>query len=180
MESDESLFERMCRGEMAAFDTLYARFERPLFGFIRRQLRDEHEAEDVFHEAFMSVLRERGRRDTPRSFRAWIFQVARNICLNRARKRKRGEQAADIDARDEPAPASSPESLLHRRQTEVALEAAVKRLPPALSELYALRAAGLSYDEIADVLQVPIGTVRSRLHEMVARLKVEMSAWTAN
>jgi RNA polymerase sigma-70 factor, ECF subfamily len=179
MESDEAVYERMCGGDMRAFDALYERYERPLFGFVFQQLRDQAEAEDVFHETFMAVLRQRGSPGAPRSFRAWVFQVARNNCLNRARSRKRGARALDVEGRSEAPPASSPESLAERRQLAAALEAAVKRLPPALSELYALRAAGLSYEEIADVLGVPLGTVKSRLHDMVARLREEMIAWTA-
>ncbi|MGZ3442607.1 MAG: RNA polymerase sigma factor, partial [Polyangia bacterium] len=82
MESDELLFERMRSGQMAAFDALYLRWERRLYGFIRAYLDDAAEAEDVFHETFMTVLRAPA--DFSRgSFKAWVHQVARNAALNR-------------------------------------------------------------------------------------------------
>jgi RNA polymerase sigma-70 factor (ECF subfamily) len=87
-ETDEALYARWIGGDLRAFDALYARHERPLFGFVRAFVRDQAEAEDVLHEAFMSVLRER-RRDI-RSFRAWMYEVTRHLCLNRARSKKRG------------------------------------------------------------------------------------------
>jgi RNA polymerase sigma-70 factor (ECF subfamily) len=180
MESDEQLFERMRRGELAAFEALYVRWERRLFGFIRAYLDDAAEAEDVFHETFMTVLRapvdfSRG------TFKAWVHQVARNAALNRLRSRRRGEAARERHADTLPLAAapSAPEAL-EADEAQRALAAAVARLPKALGEIYRLRASGLSYEEMAEVLAVPIGTVKSRMHQMVAELKKEMRAWTAH
>lgn len=176
MHSDEALFERLVAGEIDAFDALYDRFERPLFGFIRNQLGDEQEAEDVFHEAFMAVLREGQAGGEVRSFRAWIYQVARNLCLNRMRARKRAgrvmQPAEDLE--DRPGEASGADEVLERCELSQALRRAVERLPLALSEVYHLRAAGLPIEEIAEVLAIPPGTVKSRTHEMIRRLREEM------
>jgi RNA polymerase sigma-70 factor, ECF subfamily len=176
MISDEALFERLAGGDVGAFDLLYQRYERPLFGFLVSQLRDRSEAEDVFHEAFLAVLRER--RGAPESFRAWLFQVARNLCRNRTRTRKRAERALAASQASPPVPASA-ESALAQRQVGEALRRAVDELPEPLSELYQLRAAGLSYEDMAGVLGVPLGTVKSRMHDMVGRLQKEMRPWTA-
>jgi RNA polymerase sigma-70 factor (ECF subfamily) len=169
MESDEALYARLLRGELAAFDRLYERYERQLHGFLCAQLGDPAEAEDVFHEAFLAVLRARGERAELRSFKAWLFGVARNLCLNRARSRRRADRAL-ASAALEPAPSATGPG-----HDPAALRAAVTRLPPALAEVYTLRASGLSYEELSAVLEVPIGTVKSRIHEMVRRLREEMS-----
>jgi len=176
MDSDETLFERLIDGDMSAFDRLYDRFERPLFGFIRAQIGDAEEAEDVMHEAFMAVLRERERRQRVQSFKAWLFQVARNLCLNRIRARKRAgrvaNEAAQIEA-ESTAPVA--EHALARHEQVARLQQAVCRLPAPLAEVYRLRAAGVSYDEVAEILGVPVGTVKSRIHDMVKRLREEMA-----
>jgi RNA polymerase sigma-70 factor (ECF subfamily) len=179
MVSDEALYQDLVRGDLAAFDVLYRRYEGCLFGFILRQLGDRAEAEDVFHEAFMSVLRERRARPELASFKAWIFEVARNLCLNRVRSRKRAERAFEAEATAPPSQ-PHPESLLAAREAPLALMRAVRKLPEPLAQLYDLRTSGLSYDEIASVLGIPLGTVKSRMHEMVTRLRQEISPWTAS
>jgi len=180
MESDERLFERMRGGDMGAFDALYLRWERRLFGFIRAYLDDAAEAEDVFHETFMTVLRAPA--DFSRgSFKAWVHQVARNAALNRLRSRRRGDAAKERHAVELPGVVGpSAPAALEARETERALAAAVTRLPKSLAEVYRLRASGLSYEEMAEVLAVPLGTVKSRMHQMVAELRKEMQAWTAH
>jgi RNA polymerase sigma-70 factor, ECF subfamily len=177
MDSDEALFEQLIAGDLRAFDRLYDRFERPLFGFIRSQIGDAHEAEDLLHEAFIAVLRERTARHAVRSFRAWLFQVARNLCLNRLRSRKRAGHALEAAAHD--AVVVAPivaEQVLERCEQAALLERAVERLPEPFAELYRLRATGMSYDDLAEILRVPVGTVKSRMHEMVRRLREEMAA----
>jgi RNA polymerase sigma-70 factor (ECF subfamily) len=170
-DSDEALYARLLRGELAAFDRLYERFERPLFGFVRAQLGDPAEAEDVLHEAFLAVLRAGGAGNELRSFRAWLFQVARNLCLNRVRARRRADRALEAAAREvEPAGPHAPPPA----RDPAALHQAVARLPPPLAEVYQLRARGLSYDELAATLEIPLGTVKSRMHEMMKRLREEM------
>ena len=172
--ADEALLEAWCAGELRAFDLLYARFEGPLFGFIHRQLGGaQADAEDVLHQVFLSVL-EAGRAKRVQRVRPFLFQVARNACLNHARGSKRGDVAlkrAQWDA----APGELPDVLLAGKQTARALHEALARMPSTLSEVYALRAAGLSYEEVAGVLQVPVGTVKSRLHELVSRLREELT-----
>lgn len=172
--SDETLYQQLLEGDLRAFDALYERYERPLFGFLRRQLANAAEAEDVLHETFLSVLKDRSGARTLRSFRAWLFQVARNLCLNRARSSRRSALAVERDGTIELAPLS-PDAVLERRQTADALAAAVAKLPAPMAELYHLRAGGLSYEELADVLRVPLGTVKSRLHELVRRLRDEVA-----
>jgi RNA polymerase sigma-70 factor (ECF subfamily) len=170
IESDEELYARLLRGELAAFDRLYARFERPLFGFVLAQLGDRAEAEDVLHETFVAVLQARHTRAELRSVKAWLFQVARNLCLNRMRARKRTSRALEAAAElAQIAPPAEPEV------DPKALHEAVGRLPPALAEVYQLRASGLSYDDVAVILEIPLGTVKSRVHEMVKRLREEMA-----
>jgi RNA polymerase sigma-70 factor (ECF subfamily) len=177
MLSDEALYRNLVTGDVTAFDELYRRYERCLFGFVLRQLGDRAEAEDIFHEAFMAVLRERRSSRELQSFKAWIFEVARNLCLNRVRSRKRAARAFETETRT-PASQPHPESIVSARQGPAALQRAVEKLPEPLAQLYDLRTSGLSYDEIASVLDVPLGTVKSRMHEMVNRLREEMTPWT--
>lgn len=174
MRSDEALYEALLKGDMSAFDALYERYERPLFGFIRRQLQDSHEAEDVLHETVLAVLRDRKGAKAARSFRAWLFQVARHLCLNRERSRKRATRALLTEAQSPAEPARSPELQLTQHQTAEALRSAVAKLPAKLAELYELRAGGMSYEEMADVLEVPVGTIKSRMHQLVEQLRQEM------
>lgn len=172
-ESDEALYARWIGGDLRAFDALYARWERPLFGFVCAFVRDRTEAEDVLHEAFMSILRER-RKDI-RSFRSWIYEVTRHLCLNRARSKKRAARALEEVKTIDEAVAPSVDSEIDARRRAIALERAVSRLPETFAEVYRLRASGMSYDEVAEILGVPVGTVKSRVHEMVLRLKEEVS-----
>jgi RNA polymerase sigma-70 factor (ECF subfamily) len=177
MDSDEALFERLCGGDLAAFDRLYARHERPLFGFLRALLGDATEAEDALHEAFLGVLRARDERGEVRCFKAWLYGVARNLARNRVRARKRGERA--IGAVPEDAAVGAPpvhaEQALLGHERAAALASAVARLPVGLAEVYRLRAAGLSYEDVAGTLEVPVGTVKSRMNELVRRLREEMA-----
>lgn len=174
MRSDEALYEQLLAGDLGAFDELYARHERHLFGFIVSHLADRCEAEDVLHDAFMAVLRERQAGRSVTSFRAWLFQIARRLCLNRLRSRRRGAKALAAAARAPEPPAEQPEQALLRQQAHAALSSALARLPAHLAELFRLRAGGLSYDELAQVLALPLGTIKSRLHELISRLRAEV------
>ena len=176
MRSDEALYEQLLQGDLDAFDALYARYERHLFGFIVSRISDRSEAEDVLHDAFMAVLRERQAGRSVTSFRAWLFQIARNLCLNRLRSRQRAAAALATVARTPAVAAALPEQALQQQQTTTALNAAVARLPEHLAELFRLRAGGLSYDELAQVLALPLGTIKSRMHELVSRLRAEVQS----
>ena len=81
--SDEALRERLLQGDLGAFDQLYARHGRALYAFIYRHLGDAAASEDVLHETFMVMLRERDGGRAAESLRAWLYQVARNQCINR-------------------------------------------------------------------------------------------------
>ena len=177
MESDEVLYARAKGGDMRAFDSLYARYEGCLFGFILSQLRHHADAEDVFHETFVSALKAKAVHfEGGGGFRAWIYRIARNLVVNRARSASRGARA--LAALPEPETPSRSDEAIADHEMRVALEEAVARLPPALSEVFHLRASGLRYEEIADVLEIPLGTLKSRMNQMVNQLREELRPWT--
>src|SRR5262245_55811999 len=141
MNSDEELFRRTREGDMSAFDGLYARYEGPLFGFLLGVLGSREDAEETFHEAFMSVLKSPEPRFAAGGFRAWLYRVARNAALNRMRSERRGTRA--LSRMPDQEAAASPDRELAEHQRNAALEGAVERLPPALSDVYRLRTSGL-------------------------------------
>jgi RNA polymerase sigma-70 factor (ECF subfamily) len=176
MDSDERLYARVRGGDLAAFDELYARYESPLFGFLSAMLGNRADAEDALHEAFLNALKSRPVTFDQGGFRAWLYRIARNVALNRRRSDAR-RAAATSQIVLPPAPTAHDE--VEARSLEGALDSAVARLPPALREVYRLRTSGLSYEEMAQVLEAPLGTVKSRMHEMVRQLREEVSPWTA-
>jgi RNA polymerase sigma-70 factor (ECF subfamily) len=177
MESDEELYHRVRNGELRAFDELYARYESRLFAFLCASLGNRADAEDTLHEAFLNTLKSREVSLDTGGFRVWLFRIARNAALNRRRSAARGAIAKAALPSEEPPP--SAHDRLEAHELATALDAAVLGLPPALADVYRLRSSGLSYEEMADVLEAPVGTIKSRMHEMVKQLKERMRPWTA-
>jgi RNA polymerase sigma-70 factor, ECF subfamily len=177
MDSDEQLYRRVRAGDLGAFDELYARYDARLFGFLRGLLGNREDAEDALHEAFLNTLKSRDVDLDSGGFRTWLFRIARNVAHNRRRSHARGAKAKASIPETEPAPTA--QDRLEARELKAALDDAVQELPPALADVYRLRTSGLSYEEMADVLQAPLGTVKSRMHEMVKQLRERVGPWTA-
>lgn len=171
MRSDESLHEALRRGDLTAFDALYERLSGPLYAFILRHLSDPAEAEDALHDTFMTLL---SHGPEALSLRAWLYQCARNHCLTRLRSRRRRDRAFDAVTHEPKDEVPTPAISLDARETSVRLRLALSTLPAQLAELYDLRASGLSYEELSTLLGVPVGTIKSRMHDLVARLRLEM------
>lgn len=181
MESDETLFARMRGGDMTAFDRLYERYEVRLFAYLRALLGNRSDAEEIFHDAFLATLNAAPPELAEGGFRAWIYRIARNRALNQRRTNERREKNV-LAAANEVVTGTVDEDAgraLEVRELDAALEGALLRLPPALGELYHLRASGLSYEQIAGVVDVPLGTVKSRMHQMVHALREELKPWIA-
>jgi DNA-directed RNA polymerase specialized sigma24 family protein len=122
------------------------------------------------------VLRIREVRFERGSFAACIFKVDRNQDLNRLRSSRRPTDA-DIQLTEAEATARA-EEVLESGERASDEARAVAALPPGLAEVYRLRVSGMSYEEIAFTPEIPLGTVKSRTHEMVARLKTGVVTWT--
>ena len=179
MDSDEALYARVKRGDMQAFDDLYSRYAARLFGFLRPQLPTRADAEDVFHESLLATLESAEVAFDRGSFRTWLYRIARNLVLNRLRSHGRGETAlAKLSPTVEEPPPGADERAAHGELLR-ALDGAVARLPSPLSEVYHLRSSGLSYEEMATVLSIPLGTLKSRMNQMVNVLREELKPWTA-
>jgi RNA polymerase sigma-70 factor (ECF subfamily) len=172
--TDEDLYTKARVGDVRAFDQLYARYERRLFGFVLRLLGDRGQAEEVFHDALLAVLRGGPATFEQTFFKAWLFRVARNACANRLRSRARGEGALARAGADEETTPSAEQRLVEEERS-FALATAVRQLPAQLADVFHLRTSGLSYAEIASVLEVPVGTVKSRMSTLVHELKGELS-----
>jgi len=177
-DADETLYARVKHGDIRAFDELYARYATRLFGFLRAQVPSRADAEDVFHEAFLAALEGTEVHFDRGSFRTWLYRIARNLVLNRVRSDGRGDRAMiRLHVANDPSPPVD-ERVAHGEMLR-ALDGAVARLPATLSDLYHLRTSGLSYEEMAAVLDIPLGTLKSRMNQMVNTLRDELKPWTA-
>lgn len=186
MVPDETLFHRVRDGDIAAFDTLYERYEVRLFAYLRAVSGNRQDAEELLHDAFLATLKTGAGTYEDGAFRGWLYRVARNLAFNKRRAAQRHDRmlasVPDPDAEGEEHRSSvtaRADAAIERRQLEVALEDAVGRLPIALGELYHLRSSGLSYEQIATVIEAPVGTVKSRMHQMVNVLREELKPWIA-
>jgi RNA polymerase sigma-70 factor (ECF subfamily) len=179
--SDADLLRAYGKGDVAALDELVRRHGSALLGFLRAMTRDTDVAEDLFQETWLRVIRKPGG-FSEGSFRAWIWRIARNLVVDRSRRRQEeysldatvGEDDASLlDALAEAGP--GPSEIVAGRDLESGIAARVARLPDGLREVFLLRTqAGLSFAEIAKLLRVPLNTALGRMHYAVVRLRHEL------
>ena len=166
---DRELLERFVHGDPAALESLFRHFEVEVFRWIVRIVRDASATEDVLVEAFLRAYRGRARFDPSRSFGAWMRRIATNAALDHLRTARREAGWSTTDDRT-PAPAGSDRDLGD------SIAAAFRRLPPKLQVVATLALVEeRPYAEIADALDVPVGTVKSRVFRAIRALRRELA-----
>lgn len=168
--SDESLMDRFKAGEEKAFVELYNRYNRRIYAYCARMVNSKDRADDLFQEVFVRVARKR-QRFQGGSFSAWLFAIARNLCLNALRDKI---SYVDIEEVAESLHTSADEAE-YDQSLEI-LKEAIEQLPADLREPLVLRVYnGLSYQEISDITEIKLATVKvrifrakQRLHEILA------------
>ncbi len=159
----EDLVRRAQRGDTRAFEMLVERHLGQVRRLARAFARDGLEADDIAQEALIKVYRSIGRYRFEASFSTWLFTVIRSSFLDARKTRQRRERAvADVGA---PLAPASPDEALQRQQERQTLWDAIAQVPPELRTTMVLfDVEGMSYEEVAAIERVPLGTVKSRLH----------------
>jgi len=184
--SDEELMRRCQFGEADTFDELFTRYEAATLALLTRLLGERGAAEALAQEAFLRIYRDADSYEYPRRFSTWFFTIVRNLAKNELRYRKRhparslddsgaggGEESGRPAAIDEvKAPTRTPLSSIVSKEVLDRLHAAIAELPePEREALILHRFSNLKYREIAEVVGARLGTVRSRLHSALNRLR---------
>ncbi len=176
VDPDRELVERARAGERSAFDLLVARYQRRLLRLVLRLLRDQAEAEDVVQETFLRAYRALPRFRGDAAFYTWLYRIALNGARNAILRRRQRGAPQGVTPAQLAAPVGevgTPESMLLSKQVMQTVDAAMEALPLELRTAIVLREIeGLSYEEIAQIMECPLGTVRSRIfraREAIAR-----------
>jgi RNA polymerase sigma-70 factor (ECF subfamily) len=171
-EADQQLVERVQKGDKRAFEVLVLKYRHRIFSLVSRFVRDPDEVQDVVQEAFIKAYRALPGFRGDSAFYTWLYRIAINTAKNYLVSRSRRPPGVDIEIEDAEYLESAgslrdnadPESLLATEQLRAAVDGAIRRLPEDLRTALSLREyEGLSYEEIAEVMRCPVGTVRSRI-----------------
>ena len=171
--TDEELMRLYQHGRAECFDELLSRYRGPVFSMLHAMLRERDLAEDVFQEVFIKVIRSADTFDTGRRFAPWLFKIADNACLEALRSRKWRTHEPLPDNAEPAAPDThEPELTLLRNERRKNLADAIARLPDAQRQVILLREfAGLSFSEIAGIMDCPRNTALSHQHRALKRLR---------
>lgn len=183
---DEELMLLYSQGEPQAFEELMRRHERPLFNFILRSTKRADIAEELLQEVFLRVIRSAAEYEQKAKFTTWVYTIARNLCIDRARKHKRRKELSldeKVGGADSDQGQSFGELLVdenaqvshmghERDQFMTRLQAALAQLPEDQREVFLLKeVSGLKFREIADVVGAPVPTVKSRMRYAIQALR---------
>ena len=171
-DTDLELVRRFKRGDRTAFELLYVRYQEKIFCLVHYHLPDPEEAQDVAQEAFVKALRGLPKFREESAFYTWLYRIAVNTVKNHIVARNWRPANEDIDAEDAQwsdggyllRDAEDPASTIAGDELCAAMQRAASALPEKLRHVLALREIdGMSYEQIAALLQCPVGTVRSRI-----------------
>jgi len=161
--SDKQLLQRVKESDTRAFSALVDRYKVKLFNLLYRMLQNREEAEDILQETFLRVFREKESYDPSYAFSTWIYTIALNLCRNQLKRRKRfrffGMDLIKDDRR------YAVETRVQSDGLSSTLDRAIASLPVKYRTVFVLREVNqLSYEEMAESLSVPLGTVKSRVN----------------
>jgi len=171
-DSDTKLVELVQRGDRAAFNMLVLKYQHKVMKLVTRYVRDQAEAEDITQEAFIKAYRALPAFRGESAFYTWLYRIAINTAKNSLMSSRRRLVDYDLDLQDPEDYASqvllkdsdTPEGMLLTDEIRQTVQEAMEQLPDDLREAITLRELeGLSYEEIAQVMDCPVGTVRSRI-----------------
>lgn len=172
VDVDQQLVERVQKGDKRAFDLLVLKYQHKIFAVISRFIRDHAEVQDVAQDAFIKAYRALPNFRGESAFYTWMYRIAINTAKNYLVARNRRPPASDLDIEDAEFFAgndamhemNTPERNLLRDELQAVIDQAFRDLPEDLRMAVTLREIdGLSYEEIAEAMDCPIGTVRSRI-----------------
>jgi RNA polymerase sigma-70 factor (ECF subfamily) len=166
------LVERARLGESAAFEEIVRTMQGPIRAFARRMMRDAHLGDDAAQEIFIRMWKGIRLHEPRGRFIAWSFTVARNTCIELLRREKRTPTPMESDELPEPRRGQQDETDINDLRTVV--NEALAALDEPYRSTFILRETGLAYEELAETLECPVGTVRSRLHEARRRLALHL------
>lgn len=161
--SDEELIRRCVGGDMEAFGILVDRYKIQLNSFIYRSIQDKHKAEDIFQDTFLRVIKALPKYKHKGKFTGWLYTIANNLIIDNVRKEKYVESDDEADLADN---MPSAEDKIVEKEKKEFLETAISRLPFEQRQVVLLRIeSNLSFKEISRVLNCPLNTVLSRMHQ---------------
>jgi len=170
--TDKQLVAKVQKGDSRAFDLLVMKYQHKIMGLISRYVHDADEVQDVAQEAFIKAYRALPRFRGDSAFYTWLYRIAINTAKNHLVSRSRRPPVSDVEVEDaehfEAGGAlrdiETPESALFGAELKQVIEEAIAQLPDDLRAAVTLREFdGLSYEDIAEVMDCPVGTVRSRI-----------------
>lgn len=180
---DSELIAIAIRGREDTFEELVRRYRRPIVSYVYRMLNDYDGSLDVTQEVFIKVYKSLERYSSDYKFSTWLYRIAHNAAIDHIRKRSGKEQSLETESSEGTyqlqieSSRPTPEQDRERSEWRTEIESVVKCLPSAYRELIVLRhAKDLSYGEIAEVTNLPLGTVKNRLfraREMMREMFVE-------
>ena len=187
--SDAELLAHFGAGEEAAFRELVTRYKNSLYAFLRQFLNRQDMVEDVFQETFLQLFTSRDSFDTDRPLRPWLFTIAANKAKDALRKQQRtaaipigtiadsGEMSFDDVLNSLSSSSTMPHEKLEKSETSERVGQIIADMPENLREILILAYFNrFSYKQMARILSIPIGTVKSRLHTAVGRFAKEWQA----
>ena len=171
-DTDQELVRRVKAGDRAAFDLLFTRYQNKILNLVGRHLLDQSEVEDVAQEAFIKAFRALPRFRGESAFYTWLYRIAINTAKNHIATRSRRPPVVDVDVveaewsdgGEQLWNTEDPETAAARDELSEEIGRAISALPNNLRSAVTLRESeGLSYDQIATIMDCPVGTVRSRI-----------------
>jgi RNA polymerase sigma-70 factor (ECF subfamily) len=181
VDNDDAGIIRRCReGDERAYRDLVLRFQRPVYSVAFRMVRSAEDAEDIAQETFVRVFRALGRYDPARSFEAWLFTITTRLCIDLMRRRRvrpislsrQDPESGEDQTIDIADPGLGPDETTSHAEEERHATDLIDSLPPHYRIVVMLRhQQDLSYEEIAEALSLPLGTVKARIHRARALLK---------
>ena len=162
--NERVLIERVKKGDPSAFEAILIRHEDRIYNLCRYMLRDPRDAQDAAQDVFLKAYRGLKGFKPDASLYTWLYRIAVNTCLDYQRKSRRKAFRSEPLTEDLPSEAPLPEQLYESAEIHHLLQLALQKLPEKLRAAIVLREIeGLSYEEIAEVLHTPVGTVKSRI-----------------
>ena len=177
-EIEHNLVTRAQQGDREAFSELVRCHREGVINVVYRMCGDAGLAEDAAQEAFIRAWQHLASYQPRSPFRNWVYRIAANVALDALRALRREKETVDVDAVPVAAPGPGPEAALIEKERAERVRQAVLALPPASRAVLVLREyEGLSYQEIAYTLDIPMGTVMSRLNYARSRIRESLAAY---